>query len=313
MKKTLLTCLAVVALLAIASGARRHHVHHRSASGGDAARPVLPGDVQPGRRRPWDTGANALDTLVTIGNASSAPMIAHVNVFNERYGAGPRLQHRADRLRHPVVLGGAGAARLPAGDSDQPDRTCPRSRTPTRSRSTATSARATRPRRSTRPPVATCASRPPVPGQRLWTTRPQPWRIRPGRSPALPVPGPRLARYDQGHRHLLRRRGQRDHQPDSRVHHDRPRRTTAPSPTRTTPRTTPTTRSAWRTTSSATTSTPRAPASARMGFPAVAIEADPSLADATAGVAGRSPACPDGGPSTARVRPAGRSGGAALT
>jgi len=83
MKKTFLTCMAVVAVLAIASsaGAITCTIDQRP-----AATLLIPyfqatfnadGTV-------LGTGTGALDTLVTIGNASSAPMLAHVNVFNER-------------------------------------------------------------------------------------------------------------------------------------------------------------------------------------------------------------------------------------
>src|SRR5215467_8075956 len=83
MKKTFLTCMAVVALLAIAAsaGAITCTIDQRP-----SATLLIPyfqatfntdGTIQ-------GTGASALDTLVTIGNASSAPMIAHVSVFSER-------------------------------------------------------------------------------------------------------------------------------------------------------------------------------------------------------------------------------------
>jgi hypothetical protein len=83
MKKTFLTCMAVVAVLAIASsaGAITCTIDQRP-----AATLLIPyfqatfnadGTI-------LGTGAASLDTLVTIGNASSAPMLAHVNVFNER-------------------------------------------------------------------------------------------------------------------------------------------------------------------------------------------------------------------------------------
>ncbi len=83
MKKTLLTGLVVVAVLALAStaGAITCTVDQHP-----AATLLVPwfqvsvdssGNVV-------GTGLGARDTLVTIGNASSAPMIAHVNVFNER-------------------------------------------------------------------------------------------------------------------------------------------------------------------------------------------------------------------------------------
>ncbi len=83
MKKTLVTCMAVVALVALAAsaGAITCTTDQRP-----AATLLIPyfqatfnadGTV-------LGTGSSSLDTLVTIGNASSAPMIAHVNVWNER-------------------------------------------------------------------------------------------------------------------------------------------------------------------------------------------------------------------------------------
>ena len=86
MKKTLMTCLAVVARVRDCERGGRRHVHHRSASRCDAARPVLPGQLRPGRRPRHAPAPDARDTIVTIGNASSAPMIAHVNVYN-RYSS----------------------------------------------------------------------------------------------------------------------------------------------------------------------------------------------------------------------------------
>jgi hypothetical protein len=82
MKKTLITCLAIVALFAVASSASAIvcTIDQRP-----AATLLVPffqaafnadGSVT--------TGGAALDTLVTIGNASSAPMLAHVSVYNER-------------------------------------------------------------------------------------------------------------------------------------------------------------------------------------------------------------------------------------
>lgn len=82
MKKTLLTCMAVLALFAIASSATAIvcTIDQRP-----AATLLVPyfqaafnSDGTP------TTGASSLDTLVTITNASSAPMIAHVSVYNER-------------------------------------------------------------------------------------------------------------------------------------------------------------------------------------------------------------------------------------
>jgi len=82
MKKTLMTCLAIAALFAVATSATAITctVDQRP-----AATLLVPyfeaaftatGDIV--------TGAGARDTIVTIVNASSANMIAHVNVFNER-------------------------------------------------------------------------------------------------------------------------------------------------------------------------------------------------------------------------------------
>jgi hypothetical protein len=82
MKKTLVTCLVVVALFAIASSASAIicTIDQRP-----AATLLVPyfqaafnSDGTP------TTGAASLDTYVTIANASSAPMIAHVSVYNER-------------------------------------------------------------------------------------------------------------------------------------------------------------------------------------------------------------------------------------
>ena len=82
MKKTLLTCMAVLALFAIASSATAIvcTIDQRP-----AATLLVPyfqvafnSDGTP------TTGTGALDTLVAITNASSAPMIAHVSVYTER-------------------------------------------------------------------------------------------------------------------------------------------------------------------------------------------------------------------------------------
>jgi hypothetical protein len=81
MKKTLFTCLAIAALLAVASsaGAVTCTVDQRP-----AATLLVPyfqvsynadGTLNP-------TGPLSRDTIVTIANASSAPMVAHVNVFD---------------------------------------------------------------------------------------------------------------------------------------------------------------------------------------------------------------------------------------
>jgi hypothetical protein len=81
MKKTLMTCLAVVAVLAIASSA---FAITCTVDQRPAATLLVPyfqvsfdssGNLVTG-------GAAARDTIVTIANASSAPMIAHVNVYD---------------------------------------------------------------------------------------------------------------------------------------------------------------------------------------------------------------------------------------
>jgi hypothetical protein len=81
MKKTLLTCLAIVAVFAVASSASAITctidqrpaatllVPYFQVSYDDAGNLV-------------STGVGARDTIVTIGNASSSPMIAHVNVYD---------------------------------------------------------------------------------------------------------------------------------------------------------------------------------------------------------------------------------------
>ncbi len=83
MKKTLLTCLAIVAVFAIASsaGAVTCTIDQRPAA-------TL---LVPYFQVSFDadgnlvtTGIGARDTIVTIANASAAPMIAHANVF-DRY------------------------------------------------------------------------------------------------------------------------------------------------------------------------------------------------------------------------------------
>ena len=83
MKKTFLTCMAVVALLAIASGAGAITC---TVDGRPAATLLVPYfAVSLNADATVKSGTpDSFDTLIAIGNASSAPMIAHVNVFNER-------------------------------------------------------------------------------------------------------------------------------------------------------------------------------------------------------------------------------------
>lgn len=83
MKKTFLTCMAVVALFAIATGASAITCTIDQRPAATLLIPYFQATFNPDGTI-LGQGATALDTLVTIGNASSAPMIAHVNVFNER-------------------------------------------------------------------------------------------------------------------------------------------------------------------------------------------------------------------------------------
>jgi hypothetical protein len=89
MKKTFLTCMAVVGLFAIATGASAITCTIDQRPAATLLIPYFQATFKPDGTicgvGPCDGSTpNALDTLVTIGNASSAPMLAHVNVFNER-------------------------------------------------------------------------------------------------------------------------------------------------------------------------------------------------------------------------------------
>jgi hypothetical protein len=83
MKKTLMTCLAIAALFAVAGSASAITCTIDQRPAATLLVPYFEATFAPDGT-PVGTGANARDTLVTICNASSAPMIAHVNVFNER-------------------------------------------------------------------------------------------------------------------------------------------------------------------------------------------------------------------------------------
>jgi len=83
MKKTLMTCLAIAALFAIAGSASAITCTIDQRPAATLLVPYFEASFNPDGT-PSGTGPNARDTLVTICNASSAPMIAHVNVFNER-------------------------------------------------------------------------------------------------------------------------------------------------------------------------------------------------------------------------------------
>jgi hypothetical protein len=82
MKKTLFTCMAIAALLAIASTAGAITCTVDQRPGATLLVPYFQVSVD-GSGNVVGTGATALDTIVTIANASSAPMIAHVSVFNQ--------------------------------------------------------------------------------------------------------------------------------------------------------------------------------------------------------------------------------------
>jgi hypothetical protein len=83
MKKTLMTCLAIAALFAIAGSASAITCTIDQRPAATLLVPYFEATFNPDGT-PLGAGPDARDTLVTICNASSAPMIAHVNVFNER-------------------------------------------------------------------------------------------------------------------------------------------------------------------------------------------------------------------------------------
>jgi len=80
MKKTLVTCLAVVALFAIASSA----VAITCTVDKRPAATLLVPYFASSFNSDGSVDGTGIDTIVSIANASSAPMIAHVNVFNKR-------------------------------------------------------------------------------------------------------------------------------------------------------------------------------------------------------------------------------------
>ncbi len=83
MKKTLMTCLAIATLFAIAGSASAITCTIDQHPAATLLVPYFEATFAPDGN-PLGSGPDARDTLVTICNASSAPMIAHVNVFNER-------------------------------------------------------------------------------------------------------------------------------------------------------------------------------------------------------------------------------------
>ena len=80
MKKTLVTCLAVVALFAIASSA----VAITCTVDKRPAATLLVPYFAASFNSDGSINGSGIDTIVTIANASAAPMVAHVNVFNKR-------------------------------------------------------------------------------------------------------------------------------------------------------------------------------------------------------------------------------------
>jgi hypothetical protein len=83
MKKTLMTCLAIVAVFAIASSAVAVTCTVDQRPAATLLVPYFQVSFDADGNL-VTTGVGARDTIVTIANASSAPMIAHVNVF-DRY------------------------------------------------------------------------------------------------------------------------------------------------------------------------------------------------------------------------------------
>jgi hypothetical protein len=83
MKKTLMTCLAIATLFAIAGSASAITCTIDQRPAATLLVPYFEATFNPDGT-PLGIGPDARDTLVTICNASSAPMLAHVNVFNDR-------------------------------------------------------------------------------------------------------------------------------------------------------------------------------------------------------------------------------------
>jgi hypothetical protein len=84
MKKVLMACLAVAALFAIASTATAVTCTLDQRPGATLLVPYFQVSIDPVSGAVIGTGAVARDTLVTIANASSQPMIAHVSVYDRQ-------------------------------------------------------------------------------------------------------------------------------------------------------------------------------------------------------------------------------------
>lgn len=82
MKKTLVTCLAIVAVFALAGSASAIVCTIDQRPAATLLVPYF--QVAFNSDGSITTGPGAFDTILTIGNASSAPMIAHVSVYNDR-------------------------------------------------------------------------------------------------------------------------------------------------------------------------------------------------------------------------------------
>jgi hypothetical protein len=82
MKKTLITCVAIAALFVVASSASAIVCTIDQRPAATLLVPYF--QVAVNADGSLMSGPAALNTLVTITNASSAPMIAHVNVYNEK-------------------------------------------------------------------------------------------------------------------------------------------------------------------------------------------------------------------------------------
>ena len=82
MKKTFMTCLAVAALFAIASAATAITCTIDQRPGATLLVPYFQVSIDPASGAVVGSGGDARDTILTIANASAAPMIAHVNVYD---------------------------------------------------------------------------------------------------------------------------------------------------------------------------------------------------------------------------------------
>jgi hypothetical protein len=84
MKKTLLTCMAVLALFAIASSATAIVCTIDQRPAATLLVPYFSVAVNSDGTYPTSSPTTAANTFVTITNASSSPMLAHVSIYNKR-------------------------------------------------------------------------------------------------------------------------------------------------------------------------------------------------------------------------------------